>query len=86
MSFELQIAMLLSNVMRGNGLVRFRGHNKSYHPAFRGLPPFAPFARAAAAFAGELTLPARRASSLIQALVPNTPFITSRDRVVDAKH
>jgi hypothetical protein len=33
--------------------------------AFLGLPPLAPFARAAAAFAGDVTLPAFRASSLM---------------------
>ena len=49
------------------------------HPALRGRPPFAPFARAAAALAGEVARPARRASSLIQARVPNTPFSRPRN-------
>ena len=41
---------------------------------FRGRPPFAPFARAAAALAGEVARPARRARALtIQSCVPNTP-------------
>lgn len=40
----------------------------------RGRPPFAPFARAAAALAGDVELPAWRASALaIQLRVPNTP-------------
>jgi hypothetical protein len=40
----------------------------------RGRPPFAPFARAAAAFAGEVAWPAMRASSrAIQAREPKMP-------------
>jgi hypothetical protein len=52
---------------------RPRDHRLSAHPIFRGLPPFAPFARAAAAFAGELVRPALAA---IHRAVPNTPFIS----------
>ena len=41
------------------------------HPTFRGLPPLAPFARAAAAFASDVPRPARAASHLA---VPNPPL------------
>ena len=45
----------------------------AYFPAaFRSLPPFAPFARAAAALASDVPRPARAASRLA---VPNTPLI-----------
>ena len=44
------------------------------HVTFRGRPPFAPFARAAVAFDGEVLLPATRAKSrAIQAFVPKIP-------------
>jgi hypothetical protein len=41
-----------------------------------GRPPFAPFARAATAFAFDLTLPALRRCSTIQALLPKTPAVS----------
>jgi hypothetical protein len=37
--------------------VRVSGALYPNHPAFLGLPPFAPFARAAAAFASDFALP-----------------------------
>ena len=46
------------------------------YACLRGLPPLAPFARAAAALAGDVACPAWRA---MWDLVPNTPASQSRD-------
>ncbi len=45
-----------------------------HQAAFRGRPPFRPFLRAAARFAADRTAPPRRPISLIQRLLPKTPF------------
>lgn len=54
--------------MRSSGQCFSCGHRErgidNYRATFLGRPPFAPFARAAAAFARLLELPAKRASSL----------------------
>lgn len=58
---------------RGRGLPR-PAATRQVRATFLGRPPLAPFARAAAAFAGEVLLPAARASSrVIQRRAPNMP-------------
>ena len=62
---------------QGRGLVdetRPRRPSQPVAAVFRGRPPLAPLARAAAAFVGDFVRPARRANSLaIQARVPKMP-------------
>lgn len=78
---RLQIGGFLFGVGQGipDMSVALRVHRYKLHgchppAAFLGLPPFAPFARAAAVFATDLTCPARRASSfVIHSRVPKIP-------------
>ncbi len=59
---------------RGREFYLRRGRSGAAQARLRGRPPLAPFERAAAALAGEVAWPARRASSrVIQARVPKTP-------------
>lgn len=51
----------------------FRDTEHPTHPASRGRPLFAPFARAAAALAGEVVRPAH---GTIHFAVPKMPFIS----------
>ena len=56
------------------GIVTLRVSATFIQATFRGRPPILPFAREAAALAGDLACPARRASAFsIQRLVPKTP-------------